>query len=105
MTGIYDPEDNTWEPVPSQGWRYANVHAPNVECVTGGCMIHNPDTEWAGAGWPYSPRGDGRMERTCPHGIGHPDPNAAHFLTTRGWSHAAAYTHACDGCCTSEPTA
>ena len=105
MTGLYDPEMNTWEPIPSQGWRYSNIHPENDGCRIDGCMIHNPDTEWAGAEWPYFPRGDGRIERTCLHGVGHPDPNTARFLTTRGWSHAAAYTHGCDGCCTSEVTA
>lgn len=51
------------------------------------------DTHW---------RGDrGMMERICPHGVGHPDPDhLAHIA--RAYGKASARTesvHGCDGCC------
>lgn len=99
MTGTFDPVENTWTP-PEGGWRYTNLHPANEECATDGCMIHNPDEAWVGnrEGWPYSPRADGRMERLCPHGVGHPDPDAARFLN-RTRPNLAASIHGCDGCC------
>ena len=45
------------------------------------------------------------VERTCPHGIGHPDPDSAHWALSGGHSVTAdtdAYQyllHGCDGCC------
>jgi hypothetical protein len=40
----------------------------------------------------------GLMERTCPHGIGHPDPDGAGSPGYIG-------EHGCDGCCTWEARA
>lgn len=40
--------------------------------------------------WPLNWRGDrGLIERRCPHGIGHPDPDTV-----------GDTVHGCDGCCT-----
>lgn len=36
----------------------------------------------------------GIMERTCPHGIGHPDPDDIKILTR-----IDSGVHGCDGCC------
>lgn len=36
------------------------------------------------------------MERICPHGIGHPDPDDAAFRASRGDDDTV---HGCDGCC------
>jgi hypothetical protein len=45
------------------------------------------------------------MERICPHGIGHPDPD--HIRHIREWSGAAVArvesVHGCDGCCKAKP--
>jgi len=38
------------------------------------------------------------MERICPHGIGHPDPDEYKLNGKSGWAEAV---HGCDGCCTS----
>jgi NTP pyrophosphatase (non-canonical NTP hydrolase) len=41
------------------------------------------------------------MERTCPHGIGHPDPDQWEFMVEK-WGLAAAvaeFSHGCDSCC------
>ena len=36
------------------------------------------------------------MERTCPHGVGHPDPDSP-------WAHDShEWIHGCDGCCLDE---
>lgn len=78
---------------------YRNIHPVNPGCITEGCMVHNPEVDWVGnrEGWAYYPRADGRMERLCRHGVGHPDPDASNFLErTRG---AWVWVHGCDGCC------
>lgn len=58
-------------------------------------MIHNP-TKHHMREWDVVLRETGLMERLCPHGIGHPDPDsAAHFGPEWG-------IHGCDGCCSEE---
>jgi hypothetical protein len=58
------------------------------------CCIHNP-TDHHMITWRQNWRGDkGMMERLCPHGVGHPDPDDLKVRTTR-W----AGVHGCDGCC------
>ena len=48
--------------------------------------------------WPLVRRPDlPMMERLCPHGIGHPDPDDLAWQAQQGRAHLAA--HACDGCC------
>lgn len=82
------------------GQRLVAVH-PRSECLGSYCPIHNPSdhpmqnfaTHW---------RPDrGLMERICPHGVGHPDPD--HIERTRELrGDQAADTeivHGCDGCC------
>jgi hypothetical protein len=52
--------------------------------------------------WPMSIRLDsfsaGLVERHCPHGVGHPDPDSVAFLQDmteqKSWG-----VHGCDGCC------
>lgn len=52
------------------------------------CVIHNPSDHHM-RDWPLNWRADRQlMERTCPHGVGHPDPD------TLGDG-----IHACDMCC------
>jgi len=38
------------------------------------------------------------MERVCPHGIGHPDPDDVAYRVSRG-EPATVAVHGCDGCC------
>lgn len=99
MTGTLDIEARTWMP-PEGGWRYENIHQVSPACIAQGCMIHNPDEEWVGnrEDWPYFPRADGRMERLCPHGVGHSDPNNTRWLQKIA-PHLAPGIHGCDGCC------
>lgn len=65
------------------------------------CCIHNPSVhplDYAPMNW----RGDrGLMERICPHGTGHPDPDDIAFKRrTRGDRFADGESvHGCDGCC------
>lgn len=52
--------------------------------------------------WPTLWRGDRQlMERICPHGIGHPDPDHLAFIAKiDGPDEARTESiHGCDGCC------
>ncbi len=69
-------------PVTLQG-----VHLPE-KCAGRACVVHAP-SEHHMRDWPLTWRGDrGIMERACPHGIGHPDPDDI-----------GDDVHGCDGCC------
>ncbi len=60
------------------------------DCIGSPCPIHYR-TDHHMRGWRQHWRADrSLMERTCPHGIGHPDPDQR--LTDGG-------VHGCDGCC------
>jgi hypothetical protein len=81
-----------------------NVHPP-TGCLGGPCAIHNP-TRHPMIDWPQNWRDDRKlMERICPHGIGHPDPDHVTFVTYRAGAQFAAWqgTHGCDGCCQAAP--
>lgn len=65
-----------------------NVHSPS-QCAGSACCIHNR-TDHSMREFPQHFRSDrGFMERTCPHGVGHPDPDDPF----------ADPVHGCDGCC------
>jgi hypothetical protein len=58
------------------------------------------------SGFPQHFRLDrGLMERTCPHGIGHPDPDDLTFsqLMLSESEAEARGVHGCDGCCRENP--
>lgn len=74
----------------------ARVH-PAKRCVGTFCTIHNP-SEHKMRDWPMVLRTSALIERTCPHGIGHPDPDSAAFMRRR-FGHDAFDVHGCDGCC------
>lgn len=60
-------------------------------CTVGPCVIHCPSTHHMFS-WPTHWRHDrGIMERICPHGVGHPDPDCKYV--------ASDSIHGCDGCC------
>ena len=81
--------DNVW--VDDYMHVIVNVHNPN-QCARDYCTIHNPSNH-SMIGFPQRWRQDrGFMERICPHGIGHPDPDDI----------ALDRTHGCDGCCVDE---
>lgn len=76
------------------------THDPS-KCEGRPCCIHNP-SDHSMRDFPQLWRSDrGLMERTCPHGIGHPDPDdIAHKRQTRGEEYARYEAiHGCDGCC------
>ena len=73
-----------------------NVH-PATACEGEHCVLHNP-SEHHMRSWPTVWRGDKRiMERTCPHGVGHPDPDDLAFHIRNERSYVGV--HGCDGCC------
>ena len=61
------------------------------------CAIHNPSRHHM-RDWPLILRSSSLLERQCPHGVGHPDPDCAAYLNWRDktdtWS-----IHGCDFCC------
>ena len=80
---------------------------PKSACVGQHCVIHHP-SDHCMKNFPTHWRADrGLMERICPHGIGHPDPDDIAFLrATRGNEAANLQSiHGCDGCCGEGPLA
>jgi hypothetical protein len=77
----------TGETFTTPGGTLGNVHKAE-KCDGRPCIVHNP-TEHHMRNWPLVWRAfRGQFERTCPHGIGHPDPDQIGDMT-----------HGCDGCC------
>lgn len=77
-----------------------NVH-PVHACRAVACCIHSPSGHHM-QDWPQNWRADrSMMERTCPHGIGHPDPDhMAYVLQHPGpVDEVESGVHGCDGCC------
>ena len=69
-----------------------NVHN-HTECAGRPCTIHNR-TDHHMRSFPQHWRSDrGIMERICPHGVGHPDPDSPWENDSHEW------IHGCDGCC------
>ena len=64
-------------------------HHPDA-CAGEYCTLHNRSAHHMRA-WPQHWRADrGMMERICPHGVGHPDPDELPHVDR---------VHGCDGCC------
>lgn len=77
-----------------------NVHQPDA-CEGRACCIHNPSDHHMRE-WPMVWRDDrGLMERTCPCGIGHPDPDhMAYVLAVPGpVDERESGVHGCCGHC------
>ena len=71
-------------------------HLPD-QCEGEVCSIHNR-SDHSMRSFPQHWRGDrGIMERTCPHGVGHPDPDD--YRVRNGEDDGV---HGCDGCCYDE---
>lgn len=82
-------------------------HAETEDCALG-CAVHSPSDHHMAA-FPQHFRGldpfgmhPGLIERTCSHGVGHPDPDHMRWYAT---CHTAEETgcenvHGCCGCCT-----
>ncbi len=67
------------------------------QCSGHHCCIHNPSNHHMRT-WPFNWRDDTKVvERICPHGIRHPDPDdAAHNIRI---GQESKTVHGCDGCC------
>jgi hypothetical protein len=67
---------------------------PLTACGKQICCLHNR-TEHQMRGFRQRWRADrGIMERICPHGIGHPDPDDLRIMSGEDGGR-----HGCDGCC------
>lgn len=77
------------------GGQKLRVHNRKL-CEGRNCCIHNPSNHHM-VNWERNWRSTRRMmERICPHGVGHPDPDDANYRESIGDSNT---THGCDGCC------
>lgn len=87
MTPIPDPvRDDRW--IVNEHQVAVNVHSA-YQCRGQGCPIHHPSDHHM-VRWPMQWNQERRrMERFCPHGRFHPDPDDIN--PTRD--------HDCDGCC------
>lgn len=87
------------EPIALHDGRIMQVHEAGT-CAGQFCCIHNP-SDHALKSAPLSWRGDRRlMERICPHGVGHPDPDGlAADAALLGYDPYERGVHGCDGCC------
>jgi len=68
-------------------------------CIGDVCTMHKMSNHPMRT-FPQHWRSDRRlMERICPHGIGHPDPDDIKIVN--GWEDGKNYEliHGCDGCC------
>lgn len=75
---------------------FSTMHSQGT-CLGEHCTIHNRSNHSMRI-FPQHWRGDRMlMERICPHGIGHPDPDEIN-LDKDGRS-----VHGCDGCCMPHP--
>lgn len=76
--------------------RLVNVHNP-LSCEGRPCVIHAPSDHHM-KDWPQAWRDDVYlMERTCEHGIGHPDPDDVAYQLSE--MNRDMSVHGCDGCC------
>lgn len=76
-------------PLPPEGIELPTHPPEKCEGEDRPCLVHRPSDHHMRS-WPLNWRADRNlMERWCPHGIGHPDPDEINPDTS----------HGCDGCC------
>lgn len=69
------------------------------DCLGEHCPIHNPSDHHM-KDWPTHWRDDRNlMERICPCGVGHPDPDDLEFKRRTGSDMLVESVHGCCGCC------
>lgn len=69
------------------------THSPS-ECLRDdACTIHNRSDHSMRSFPQYWRQDRGIIERICPHGVGHPDPDSPWSPDSFQW------VHGCDGCC------
>jgi hypothetical protein len=90
------------ERVPMSDGRNLLVHNVSLCENDETCCIHKP-SDHPMVNFPQLWREDvGLMERICPHGIGHPDPDDLTFKKRQYGSRYESMSfqyHGCDGCC------
>lgn len=92
--GVLLPDLDTY--VTGTGQILRAVHPPEL-CDGRPCVIHS-QTEHSMRDFPTHFRSDTfLMERICPHGVGHPDPDDLAYQMLIG--NATKSIHGCDGCC------
>lgn len=77
-----------------------SVHE-KARCDGHGCCVHGPSDHHMKY-WPTNWRQDiHQIERICPHGVGHPDPDDVAFRARNpNYVQSISGTvHGCDGCC------
>lgn len=68
------------------------------ECSGEFCALHNPsDHPLKDAPMVFRMDRQGLIERTCEHGVGHPDPDSVSHFKRNGDLEQGV--HGCDGCC------
>ena len=77
------------------GQHLVNVHTPD-QCKGRPCCIHNPSAHHM-RDWPMVWR-RGLMERTCPCGMHHPDPDHMAYALMRP-GRVGEYESGVHGCC------
>lgn len=86
----WSKKDNTY--TTGTGQRLWAIH-PIEKCEGRPCVIHNPSNH-AMVEMPTFWRDDrGIMERTCPCGIGHPDPDSPWPRESAEWIHGCCMIH------------
>jgi hypothetical protein len=69
------------------------THHDRDACVGEFCTVHNRSNHRMRHFPQHFREDNGLMERICPHGIGHPDPDDPKVVRPE-WQ-----VHGCDGCC------
>lgn len=74
-------------------------HHDRDQCDDYPCPFHKPSLHPM-VEEPMLLRETGLIERTCTHGVGHPDPDSATYMD-RFYGHKPGTwsRHGCDGCC------
>ena len=73
-----------------------HVHDPAL-CEGRPCVIHHPSNHSMRSFRTHYRFDRGLMERICPHGVGHPDPDDLAWHVSEGREYMGV--HGCDGCC------
>jgi hypothetical protein len=80
-------------------------HSERLCKGNGNCAVHRPSKDNRMREWPFVVRLDkgGLLERTCAHGVGHPDSDSLEWLRQYEDEEtvSALGIHGCDGCCVS----
>ena len=80
-----------------------SFHSPRICAGERVCAIHKPSKKNTMREWPFIIRLDkrGLTERTCAHGVGHPDRDSLKWLRRFESKKNVNLLgiHGCDGCC------